>query len=170
VGLVEPRRVESYAPHEARHLPRTLGAADMVKPARMAPPLCAVLAWWGVASTASAAWWILFGPVTATVCGMAAPLRSTRSVKSADPDPQQNRALRRCSPNMPSGEVSKGVVGARSAVARKLLIGLDLAVDGCFARLRGHWAIDQAQAALMKDGTLAALVRQWLGTGATMPS
>jgi polar amino acid transport system substrate-binding protein len=31
-------------------------------------------------------------------------------------------------------------------------------------------AIDRAQAALMKDGTLAALVRQWLGTGATIPS
>jgi polar amino acid transport system substrate-binding protein len=31
-------------------------------------------------------------------------------------------------------------------------------------------AIDRAQAALMKDGTLAALVRQWLGTGAMLPS
>lgn len=31
-------------------------------------------------------------------------------------------------------------------------------------------AINNAQAALKKDGTLAALVKQWLGTGATMPS
>jgi polar amino acid transport system substrate-binding protein len=31
-------------------------------------------------------------------------------------------------------------------------------------------AINNAQAALTKDGTLAALVKQWLGTGATMPS
>jgi ABC-type amino acid transport substrate-binding protein len=31
-------------------------------------------------------------------------------------------------------------------------------------------AIDKAQAALMKDGTVAALIRNWLGTGATMPS
>jgi len=31
-------------------------------------------------------------------------------------------------------------------------------------------AIDQAQAALVRDGTLGALVTQWLGTGATMPS
>jgi ABC-type amino acid transport substrate-binding protein len=31
-------------------------------------------------------------------------------------------------------------------------------------------AIDRAQAALVKDGTLAALVRQWPGTGAAMPS
>ena len=31
-------------------------------------------------------------------------------------------------------------------------------------------AIDRAQAALVQDGTLAALVRQWLGTGAAMPA
>jgi ABC-type amino acid transport substrate-binding protein len=31
-------------------------------------------------------------------------------------------------------------------------------------------AIDAAQAALVKDGTLAALIRQWLGEGATAPS
>ncbi len=30
-------------------------------------------------------------------------------------------------------------------------------------------AIDQEQAVLVRDGTLAALVRQWLGAGATMP-
>jgi ABC-type amino acid transport substrate-binding protein len=31
-------------------------------------------------------------------------------------------------------------------------------------------AIDQAQAALVKDGTLAALATQWLGAGVTMPA
>jgi polar amino acid transport system substrate-binding protein len=31
-------------------------------------------------------------------------------------------------------------------------------------------AIEAAQAALMKDGTVSALVAQWLGTGATIPS
>jgi polar amino acid transport system substrate-binding protein len=31
-------------------------------------------------------------------------------------------------------------------------------------------AIDQAQAALVEDGTLAALIRQWLGEGATAPA
>ena len=36
------------------------------------------------------------------------------------------------------------------------------------AALRG--AIDDAQAALMRDGTVAALIGRWLGTGATMPS
>src|ERR1700761_3973685 len=30
-------------------------------------------------------------------------------------------------------------------------------------------AVDAAQAALIKDGTLAALIKQWLGEGATMP-
>jgi len=31
-------------------------------------------------------------------------------------------------------------------------------------------AIDEAQAALIRDGTLAALVKQWLGEGATAPT
>jgi polar amino acid transport system substrate-binding protein len=31
-------------------------------------------------------------------------------------------------------------------------------------------AIEEAQAALVRDGTLAALIRQWLGEGATAPS
>ena len=31
-------------------------------------------------------------------------------------------------------------------------------------------AINDAQAALVADGTLAALVKQWLGAGATLPS
>ena len=47
---------------EGRRLPRPFVDTDiagMVKAARVAPPLCAVLAWWGVASAASAAWWIL---------------------------------------------------------------------------------------------------------------
>ena len=30
-------------------------------------------------------------------------------------------------------------------------------------------AIDKAQASLMADGTLSALVEQWLGKGATVP-
>jgi ABC-type amino acid transport substrate-binding protein len=30
-------------------------------------------------------------------------------------------------------------------------------------------AINSAQAALAKDGTLAALIKQWLGEGATAP-
>jgi len=32
-----------------------------------------------------------------------------------------------------------------------------------------HSAISKAQAALVADGTLAALIRQWLGAGATLP-
>jgi ABC-type amino acid transport substrate-binding protein len=31
-------------------------------------------------------------------------------------------------------------------------------------------AIDEAQAALVKDGTLAGLIKQWLGEGATAPA
>jgi len=31
-------------------------------------------------------------------------------------------------------------------------------------------AIDAAQAALARDGTLGALIKQWLGEGATAPS
>jgi polar amino acid transport system substrate-binding protein len=32
-----------------------------------------------------------------------------------------------------------------------------------------HNAITKAQAALAVDGTLAALIKQWLGAGATLP-
>jgi polar amino acid transport system substrate-binding protein len=33
-----------------------------------------------------------------------------------------------------------------------------------------HNAITKAQAALVVDGTLAALIKQWLGAGATLPA
>ena len=32
-----------------------------------------------------------------------------------------------------------------------------------------HDGISKAQAALAADGTLAALIKQWLGAGATLP-
>jgi polar amino acid transport system substrate-binding protein len=31
-------------------------------------------------------------------------------------------------------------------------------------------AVNEAQAALAADGTLAELIKQWLGTGATLPA
>ena len=43
-------------------------------------------------------------------------------------------------PNMPSGEMSKDMVGARSAAGYKMLIDLASATDGRNAQLRGHWA------------------------------
>jgi len=33
-----------------------------------------------------------------------------------------------------------------------------------------HDGISKAQAALAADGTLAALIKQWLGAGATLPA
>ncbi len=48
---------------------------------------------------------LLEGLVTAKLCGLATALQNTRSVKSAGPDPQQNRGFRHHSPTMPNGEV-----------------------------------------------------------------
>ena len=69
----------------------------------------------------------------------------TRFVKSAGPDLQQDQAPRHHAPNVPGGEVSKDVVGARSAAACKPLMELTFLAGGQNTQLRGHWAILGAQ-------------------------
>ena len=68
-------------------------------------------------------------------------LRNTRFVKDAGPDLQQDQALRHHAPNVPGGEVSKDMMGARSAAEYKLLIDLSSVADGQSTQLRGHWAM-----------------------------
>ena len=78
--------------------------------------------------------------MTTKLCRMATALQNTRIVKSAGPALQQNQALRHHVPNVPDGEVSKDMMGARSAAEYKLLIDLASAARGHSAHLRGHWA------------------------------
>ncbi len=111
------------------------------------------------------------GPVTAKLCRVATALQNTRFVKSADPDLQQYQAPRHHAPNMPSGEVSKDMVDARSEAARKLLTSLASAANGQNPQLRGHWAmfgvttpcVNQLVAAL--HGEYDCLVFHATGTG-----
>ena len=51
-----------------------------------------------------------------------------------------DQALRHHAPNVPGGEVSKDMMGARSAAEHKLLIDLASVADGHSAQLRGHCA------------------------------
>src|SRR3954452_9876979 len=81
--------------------------------------------------------------MTAKVCVLARALRNTRFVKSADPDPQHNQALRPSFPRAPGGSVTRSdrrPEHSPATTARKLLINLTVMADGHFARLRGHWA------------------------------
>jgi hypothetical protein len=54
--------------------------------------------------------------VTAKVCVLARALRNTRFVKSADPDPQHNQALRPSFSRAPGSEVSRDAIDVRSTV------------------------------------------------------
>ncbi len=82
----------------------------------------------------------LIGPVTAKLCELATALQFARIVKSAPVIFQQNQALRYHPPRIPSGEMSKEAISARSTAARKLLISLGFYANGHSAQLRGHWA------------------------------
>ena len=73
-------------------------------------------------------------------------LQNTRFVKSAGPDLQRNQARRHHAPNVPGGEMSEDMIGARSAAAYKLLMGSASAADRQNAQLRGHWAVQAAVA------------------------
>ena len=80
--------------------------------------------------------------------------QNTRFVKSAGPDLQHNQAPWHRLINVPGGELSKDMMEAAAPAEYKALINLAFATDGQNAQLRGHWAIQNVVAALIRRAGL----------------